>query len=137
MNVQHEKAPVMRVVATALLLTGTLLATAASSEEHAMTAADLHELCAGSDHVSRNACRIYILGVTQGIAVGLNMAAGRSRAGRPCIPDGVSAEALEQTLKARLDKDLSASPAHRSQDAAEFVGAALIRAFPCSAPRSR
>ena len=120
----------MRSVATALTIVGALLAAAASSQQQAMTAGDLHELCVGTDHVSRNACRIYILGVTQGITVGMNIADGKTRGGRPCVPEGVSGEHLEQTLSARFGKELS--PANRDRDASDFIGAVLVRAYPCS-----
>jgi len=127
----------MRSIAIALTILGALLASAASSAQHAMTAGDLRELCRGSDHVSRNACRVYILGVTEGITVGLRMADGKTKGGRPCIPDGVSGDVLEQTLKTRLD-DLTASAAKRNQDASEFIGNALVHAFPCAhAPPSQ
>ena len=98
-----------------------------------MTAGDLKELCSGADHVSRNVCRIYILGVTEGISQGLDIAAGHGR--KACVPDGVSAERLEQTIKARLDEDLAASPARATADAAGFLSAALAEAYPCPAPR--
>ncbi len=99
-----------------------------------MTAADLKELCSGTDHVSRNVCRVYILGVTEGLAQGLNIAAGKGK--RPCIPDGVPAEQLEQTIKARLEEDLSRSPARGDADAALFLSNALAEAFPCARPAS-
>ncbi len=93
-----------------------------------MTAGDLAQLCNGSDHVSVNACRIYILGVTQGIAVGIHMAAAKSSGSRPCVPPAISAEELEATLKKRLTVLDSDSQQH---DAAGFIGAALAAAFPC------
>ena len=105
-----------------------LLLTAAEAEQPAMTAGDLAQLCAGSDHVSVNACRIYILGVTQGIAVGMRLAGGKS-ADHPCVPPGVSAQELEATLKrklAALDSD------SQQRDAAGFIGAALATQFRCA-----
>ncbi len=107
---------------------------AARAAEAAMTAADLKELCSGSDHVSRNVCRVYILGVTEGIAQGLGIATGNGT--RACIPEGVSAEQLEKTVKARLEQDLSRSPERGSVDAAAFLGAALAEAFPCPASKA-
>jgi hypothetical protein len=118
----------MRSPATIAAAATALLLTAAAPEEPAMTAGDLAQLCNGSDHVSRNACRVYILGVTQGIAVGIRLAGGRSPAGRPCVPAGIAAEELEATLKkklAALDADSG------QQDAAGFIGAALAAAYPC------
>jgi Rap1a immunity proteins len=122
----------MRPFALALTICGALLASAASPERYAMTAGDLQDLCAGSDHVSKNVCRVYILGVTEGITVGMHMAEGKTAGGQPCIPDGVSAERLEQTLKAKLDEDLAAAPASRAEGASTFIGAALVQAFPCA-----
>ena len=123
----------MRIVVTALVIVTGMLTTPARAGEAAMTAGDLKELCSGSDHVSRNVCRVYILGVTEGIAQGLNIAVGKGK--RPCVPDGVPAEQLEQTIKARLEKDLSLSPARATADAAVFLSSALAEAFPC--PRQK
>lgn len=101
---------------------------AAAPGQPAMTAGDLAQLCSGSDHVSVNACRIYMLGVTQGIAVGIHMAAAPGPASRPCVPAGISAEELEASLK----KELAALDADSAQrDAAGFLGAALAARFPC------
>jgi hypothetical protein len=118
----------MRIIVTAAAIVAGTLGSSAGAGEAAMTAGDLKELCSGSDHVSRNVCRVYILGVTEGIAQGLDIAAGKGK--RPCIPDGVSAERLEQTIKAKLDEDLSS--ARRTADAALFLGNALAEAFPCA-----
>jgi hypothetical protein len=118
----------VRSLATITAAAAALLLTAAAPEQPAMTAGDLAQLCSGSDHVSVNACRIYILGVTQGIAVGMRMAARASRASRACVPQGISADELEATLK----KKLAALDADSGQhDAAGFIAAALAAAFPC------
>lgn len=126
----------MRSIAIAAMLAGSVLSTSAASDPQevpAMTAGDLQQLCLGTDHVSKNACRIYILGVTQGIEVGMATADARGR--RPCVPGDTSAEALESTLKSKLDADLAASPANRNRDAARFIGSALAHAFPCARPQ--
>jgi len=115
-------ATIVAAIAAALTLT------AAAPEQPAMTAGDLAQLCSGSDHVSVNACRIYMLGVTQGIAVGIRMAAAPGPASRPCVPPGISAEELEATLKKQL-ASLDADSGQR--DAAGFIGAALAARFPC------
>lgn len=124
----------MRITIIPLALAAGMLALPVHSGETAMTAGDLKELCSGSDHVSRNVCRIYILGVTEGIAQGVSIASGKGP--KPCIPEGVSAERLEQTVKARLEEDLSTSSARGSADAASFLAAALAQAFPCSRPNT-
>jgi hypothetical protein len=127
----------MRMIAIALTGCLAIAATVGSGAgpEPAMTADDLQQLCTGTDHVSRNACRIYILGVTQGMAVGLKMADGKIAGGRPCVPANISAETLEQTLKRKLDEQLSRSPADKTLDASAFVGQVLQAAYPCKAGR--
>jgi len=116
----------LATIVTAIAASLTL--TAAAPEQPAMTAGDLAQLCSGSDHVSVNACRIYMLGVTQGIAVGIRMAAAPSPDSRPCVPPGISAEELEAALKKQL-ASLDADSGQR--DAAGFIGAALAARFPC------
>jgi hypothetical protein len=120
----------MKMILTALGAAAALLAVPAHAAEAAMTAGDLKELCAGTDHVSVNVCRIYILGVTEGVAQGLSIAAGKGS--KPCIPEGVSAKQLEETVKTRLAKELSASPARGTADAAPFLASTLAEAFPCT-----
>ena len=122
----------MRAAALVLTLLGAVLTSPPSPAEPAMTAGDLQQLCAGTDHVSVNACRIYILGVTQGITVGLGM--GKGHSAHPCVPADVSAEELGRTIKARLDKRLAASPADQNLDAAAFIGAVLTETYPCTKP---
>jgi hypothetical protein len=122
----------MRAIALTLIVFATLLGTASAAEENAMTAGDLQELCSGTDHVSKNACRIYILGIAQGIAVGLQIADGKSTGGRPCVPESVSGDALEQKVKTKLGEDLAATPANRNLDASGFIARVLTGAYPCS-----
>jgi hypothetical protein len=114
------------MLALAMVLSGAPTASAAE-EQPAMTAGDLEQLCSGTDHVSRNACRIYILGVTQGIAIGMRIAAGKNANHRPCVPATISAESLEDTVKKRL----AALGTERDRDAAGFVGSVLGAAYPC------
>jgi len=108
------------------------LGVAAVDAQEAMTAEDLQQLCQGSDHVSRNACRIYILGITQGVQLGISLAQGKGRGSRPCVPAGISAEELEQTVKRRLTKDLGARPGDGAHDAAGFIGGVLAESYPCA-----
>ena len=124
----------MKIIVTVLGVAVATLASPAHAAEAAMTAGDLKELCAGSDHVSRNVCRIYILGVTEGIAQGLSIAGGKGS--RPCIPEGVSAEQLEATVKTRLGEELSHTPARGTSDAAAFLASTLAQAFPCGGSRA-
>jgi len=122
----------VRLPATIVAAAAALLLAAAQPSQPAMTAGDLAQLCTGTDHVSVNACRIYILGVTQGIAVGIHMAAAKSPAARPCVPAGISAQELEATLKHKL---AALAPDSEQRDAAGFIGAALAAGFPCEGGR--
>lgn len=123
----------MRHIAIVLTLLAALVTSAAASDQQVMTAGDLQQLCAGTDHVSINVCRVYILGVTQGITLGMNIADGKTKGGRPCVPADISGESLEQSLKAKLDKHLAATPADQQREAADVIGAVLSRSYPCTA----
>ncbi len=96
-----------------------------------MRAAELQQLCQASDTTSKNVCRVYILGVTQGMAIGLDIADGKSALGRPCVPGTVSADSLAESLKARIDKSLEASPGQSDLDAAKFIAMLASGAYPC------
>ena len=124
----------MKPPTLALTAAVALWLTAGAHELPAMTAGDLAQLCNGSDHVSRNACRIYILGVTQGIVVGMRIAGSKSPTSRWCVPPGITAEELEASVKkklATLDAD------SQQRDAAGLIGVALAQGFPCGAGRRR
>jgi hypothetical protein len=126
----------VKPLATGLTLAAALILSAAAGatpEQPAMTAGDLAQLCSGTDHVSVNACRIYMLGVTQGIAVGIRIAGSGKAASRPCVPPGIAAEDLEAALKSRL---AALDSAGQQRDAAGFIGAALAAKFPCGADKS-
>lgn len=119
----------MRSLAIVLALMGALLSTAASSAEPVMSAGDLQQLCAGTDHVSVNVCRVYILGVTEGISLGMSIASGKTPGSRACVPGDISGDALELAVKKKLEALSSA--AERDADASRFIGAALAAAYPC------
>ena len=120
----------MKPLVASLTLATALCLTAPTTAQPAMTAGDLAQLCAGTDHVSVNACRIHMLGVTQGIAVGIRMAGSGKGASRPCVPPTMAAEDLEATLKRRL---AALDARGEQQDAAGFIGAVLAARFPCRA----
>lgn len=93
----------MRSVAVVLIIIGALCTGGAVlAEEPAMTAGDLAQLCTGTDTTSKNVCRVYILGATQGISVGMSMADGKTRGGRPCMPDNLPGDALAVLVKEKL-----------------------------------
>lgn len=133
MRTRNSGSRALRLLATAAALAGTLAAAAATPVPPALntvTAADLAQFCVGTDHVSQNVCRIYILGVTQGVVLG----AGLARGVQPCVPPQLSAEALEEAVKEHIEAQLRAAPANGSQDAARFITAMLLKDYPCAKP---
>lgn len=117
----------------AMILLGTVLAqaTAADPVQPVMTAGELQQLCLASDTTSRNVCRVYILGVTQGLAIGLDIADGKGGLNRPCVPSSLSGESLADSVKARIDRFLASSPKDKDLDAARFVAALAATTYPC------
>ena len=116
---------------SALLVVALLSSHAVNAQAQAMTAGDLQALCVESDLGSKMACRFYILGMSQGIGLGMSMADGNTRGGRPCVPEGVSSSALELAVKMKMGQDLLVFPDDRKLDASGFIGAILVNTFPC------
>ncbi len=122
----------MKPLATIVLLAIPLLRPAAADPaQPVMTAGELQQLCLASDTTSKNVCRVYILGVTQGMALGLDIADGKSTLGRPCVPASLSGDSLAESVKARIDRSLAASPKERDTDAARFIAALAASAYSC------
>ena len=126
---------------TALLLTlcgltivGVPQSKPAAAEETAMTAGELEQICIGSSAESKAACRFYLLGVTQGISMGMSIADGKTQGGRPCVPDNLSPSAIELAVKMKLGQDLMVFPDDRKLEASGVVGAILVVTFPCGKP---
>ena len=119
-----------------LVLPGMLLLQPAAADpaQPVMTAGELQQLCLASDTTSKNVCRVYILGVTQGMALGLDIADRKSALGRPCVPATVSGDSLAESVKARIDRSLTASPSDRDTDAARFIAALASSVYPCHKP---
>jgi len=106
----------------------------APADEKAMTAGDLQEICIGSSAESKASCRFYLLGITQGISMGMLIADGKTQGGRPCIPENLSASAIELAVKIKMGQDLMVFPDDRKLDASGFVAAMLVSTFPCRKP---
>ena len=96
-----------------------------------MTAEDLREICIGASAEAKASCRFYLLGITQGVSMGMAIADGKTQGGRPCIPDNISAAAIELTVKMKLGQDLMVYPDDQKLDAAGLVAAILVSTFPC------
>ena len=116
----------------ALVLVSTVRAADSGS---AMTGGDLQDICTASSADSKAACRFYILGITQGLSMGMNIADGKTKGGRPCIPDDTSGSTLELTVKMKLGQDLMVFPDDKKLDASGLIGAILVNTFPCRKAR--
>ena len=106
----------------------------AAAEDKAMTAGGLQQICIDSSAESKAGCRFYLLGITQGISMGMGIADGKTQGGRPCVPDNLSASAIELAVKMKLGGDLMVFPDDRKLDASGVVGAILVSTFPCGKP---
>jgi len=102
-----------------------------SASDGAMTVGDLQEICTATDAVSRGQCRMYILGIGQGIQLGMAIADGKTQGGRPCVPEDTPAFSMELIVKKTIGEDLMFYPKDRDLYASGFVGASLIKAYPC------
>ena len=111
-----------------------LISASALAADNAMTAGDLQQICLGSSAESKAACRFYVLGITQGIDLGMNIADGKTQGGRPCVPENISGSALELAVKMKMGQALMVFPDDRKLDASGFVGAIIITTFPCRKP---
>jgi len=116
----------LAALATAALLTSL---PALAAEDNAITAGDLQQLCRGSDTTSKNVCRVFIVGVVQGIQLGLEIADRHGT--RVCVPGTLSAEGLESAVKTQLDQTLAATPAAQEHAAASVISTIAVHAFPC------
>jgi hypothetical protein len=106
----------------------------ASAEEKAMTAGDLQEICIGSSAEAKASCRFYLLGITQGLSMGIDIADGKTQGGRPCFPENLSAGSIELAVKMKLGQELMVYPDDRALDASGLVSAILVSTFPCRKP---
>lgn len=105
----------------------------ASAKE--MTAGDLQQICSSQNRDVDAPCRFYIMGIVQGITIGLGMADGKVAPGRPCIPDDLEDSKLETLVKAHLGADLMVNPGDRELPASSLVGAVIATTFKCNKAR--
>ena len=120
----------MKTVRT-LLATCFLCFAVTSTFSQTMTAGELQEICIAPDPGSKMACKFYILGITQGIDLGIGIAAGKVNGKPPCVPENTSSTALELAVKIKMGQNLMVFPDDRKLDASGLVAAILIKTFPC------
>ena len=124
----------MKVAITALLWALTFTSTCYAADSGGMTAKDLQEICADRSADNKAACRFYILGLAQGISLGMAIADGKTEGGRTCIPN-IAGSALERVVKRKLDQDLAAFPGDKNLEAAGVVSAIFVTTFSCEKNR--
>ena len=103
---------------------------AAGSKE--MTAGDLQQICSSQNPDVDAPCRFYIMGILQGVTIGIAMGDGKVTGGRPCIPDNVQDTTLERVVKAKLGADLMVYPQDKNLPASSFVGGVIANVFACN-----
>jgi hypothetical protein len=122
----------MRMISKTLLYALALVSSSVpGGDSSAVTAGDLQKICTGSSAGSKAACRFYILGISQGVTLGMSIADGKTKGGRPCIPDNTPSQALELAVKMKLGQDLMVYPEDKKLDASGVIGAILVDTFPC------
>ena len=104
-------------IPVAILIAFSLLTVASSTEpeRQTMTAGEFQQIWIASDAASKAACRFYVLGVAQGVSLGMSIADGKEK--RPRIPANIPSTTLELVVKMTLGGDLTAFPADRELDA--------------------
>jgi hypothetical protein len=117
-----------RLCAAAIFALLTVAAPARAAETQPMTVGDLQEFCTASDDGSKAACRFFIFGVAQGVRLAAATLGDKTHY---CIPGDLSTAAIELAVKPAIGQHLMVFPADRDLEASGFVGAALIKAFPC------
>jgi Rap1a immunity proteins len=107
------------------------LLTIASAQLHAgelMTAGKLQEFCSSKDAAIRNACRFYILGVSETLMIAKGVGADKAR---PCIPDGLPEADMVAAYQKAVAVDFVAFPQDRDLPAVSMLSAVMLRAYPC------
>ncbi len=114
---------------------GTFLCYSAAAAQ--MKLGDLYKLCTSSNEGDKSACRFYVLGVFEGA----QMASGtvqdktgslqEAKDKRFCVPEGLTSDAMELTVKMKMGEDLAVFPEDRDMPAVSFVTAVIFKQFPC------
>jgi hypothetical protein len=121
---------ISKILTAAVLTLLTVTAPARADEpQPTMTVGDLQEFCTASDAGGKAACQFFIFGVAMGVRLAAATLGDKTHY---CIPDDLSSAAMELAVKLAIGQDLMIFPADRDLEASGFVGAALIKAFPCS-----
>ena len=91
-----------------------------------MTLMDLQQMCIEGG--PKDACRFYILGAMEGIGLAAGVANDKSHF---CIPENLTQETVVTVVRKWAAADLLAYPQDKDIPAVSFIGAALIKEYPC------
>jgi hypothetical protein len=122
----------MRKLITALLL---LIPYAAVADQ--MTAGDLYSFCSARDEMQRTACRFYILGTFQGLALGSGSVVGNkgimTSRDHPdfCLADETSQTQIVAVFVKHMQAVAQVYPQDLKLPAVSVLGAVMVRSFPC------
>ena len=100
---------------------------------------DLQTVCTASDKEGKAICKFYILGVIEGLGVGLN--SNLEGGNHPqfvakekvslCVPEGLPGDLLEFLVKKQIGEDLMFYPEDKKLPAVSFIGGVIVRQYPC------
>lgn len=92
-----------------------------------MKLSDLQSLCSAT--TPGEACRFYILGVMEGTSLASGVARDASHF---CTLAGVKQTEIAAIVKRLAAADVARFPEDATMPAVSFIGAALIRTYPCA-----
>jgi hypothetical protein len=109
-----------------------------ASAAQRVTLANLYNSCTSSSDGEKATCKYYILGVFEGAQLtgeSIQDKSGKLRElseKRYCVPEALSPEAIELTVKMKMGQDLAVFPQDRTMPAVSFVTAVMANAFSCT-----
>ena len=109
-----------------VLMACALAVPAASAVE--LSAGELRTYCASPDSELRRRCSFYILGVSEGLSLGVGLAKDSTIV---CMPPNMSEAQLVATFQRTADALAIAYPSDMQASAASIVSAALRHEYPC------
>jgi hypothetical protein len=96
--------------------------TAAYAEQ--MTVKDLQGLCSNTG----DACRFYVLGAMEGASLAAGVVNDKAHF---CVPEGVTQTEIVAVVKRLVAADLAQFPEDSRMPAISFIGAVLMKTYPC------
>lgn len=99
-----------------------------STPASAMTVRELQVACVGMTDRTKATCEDYILGVVDGAVFEASLVGDKAHF---CVPGGISGDKLVLLIRTAMDGDVKAHPQDSSMSAVPFIGAVMMKVFPC------